>query len=61
MAQNFLLIFGEKPGKSVRADTDMASEVVNCMMQRYDKDSLSIKVPQIFSNLKSKDAKFEFV
>ena len=39
----------------------MVSEIVNNFMQKYDKDSLSIKVPQIFNTLKSRDAKFEIV
>ena len=61
VAQNFLFIFGNQPGKSILAETQMVYEISQVLSQEYDIETLSIQIPRAFDFLKSDDAHFEIV
>ena len=56
VAQNFMFIFGNAPGKSVLAETQMVYELVQTLAQRFDVETLTIQIPQAFNYFKGQDA-----
>ena len=59
--QKYCLIWGCRPGTQVLADTNMVKEISDVMKERFDRNTLSLRIPQAFDQLKSKDAEFEMV
>ena len=59
MHQNFVFVFGCPASKTVKADTNMVSEIVDAINTRFSTEDLTLLVPDIFENLTSQDAKFE--
>ena len=60
-AQNFLFVFGHRPGKGIQAETLMVFEIVQMLTQEYDTETLSIQIPSAFDFLKGDDVNFEIV
>ena len=52
VAQNYLFIFGAKPGKFILANTQMVFEIAYYMTQDYEKETLSIQIPRFFDFFK---------
>ena len=61
LAENFCLLFGSEPAKTVISDTTMVKDVVDLLESDYDKEHLAIRIPDALDYLKGKDAKFEMV
>ena len=60
-SENYLLIFGSKPGKLTSAETKMAFEIAYTMCHDYDKGNITIQIPQLFDFFKGQDANLEIV
>ena len=43
--QNFLLMWGCRPSKTVIADTNMINEIADVMTDRFNRDTLSLSIP----------------
>ena len=56
-----MMIFGSPPGLGVNADTKMASEIAAIFEHQYEKDFLTLHIPNCFEDLKSNDANLEMV
>ena len=52
-AQNYLFIFGNKPGKLLLARTTMVHEISNSMNNDFDRETLSLKIPSFFDCFKA--------
>ena len=61
LAENFCLIFGSEPAKTVLSDTTMVKDLTDLLETDYDKERLAIRIPDALDHLKGKDAKFEMV
>ena len=59
--QNFILLWGEKPGSSVIWDTKMVKELIEKLEAGIDKNTLSNQFPKVFEQLRGEDASFELV
>ena len=59
--QNFALYFGCRPARGVLAETTMVKDVVEILLQRYDRISFVVQFPNCFDDLKGNDANFEMV
>ena len=59
--QNFLLMWGCRPSSAVNANTKMIAEIVNVLLTKLDRNTLTIQLPQAFEHLKGEDANFEMV
>ena len=59
--ENLCLIFGTEPAKTVLAETTMVKDITDLFDSEYDKENLSIRIPDAFDHLKGADAKFEMV
>ena len=57
--QNLILVFGCPASKTVKADTNMVSEIVDAFNTRFSTEDLTLEIPAVFENLTSQDAKFE--
>ena len=58
---NCILMYGCKPQKAVAAETTMVSDVTNTLLNRFDRNTLTLRIPAAFEHLKGKDANFEMV
>ena len=58
---NFLLMWGCRPSLGVKIDTKMVKNVVDTLMNKFDRINLSVKLPEVFEQLKGSDAMFEMV
>ena len=43
--QNFIIIWGCRPSRSVEAKTNMVNEIAQVMRDRFDRDNLSLYIP----------------
>ena len=59
--QNFLFLYGCSPNMGVLAKTTMIKDIVDVFLNRFDRSTFSVLVPDIFDDLKGKDANFEMV
>ena len=59
--KNFILLFGCRPQLGVKAKTKMVHELMQLMRQRYNRDTLCLKLPDSFEHLQAEDAEFEMV
>ena len=59
--QNFLFMWGCRPSDGVAAKTEMVGDLINTLMNFYDKSNLTFVIPQGFEHLKGKDVNFEMV
>ena len=59
--QNFILIYGTRPGLVVKADTKMMEEVAERMENRFDKNSFTLSIPKMFDDMIGVDADFEMI
>ena len=57
--QNFVLVFGCRPGKGVKANTKMVKEFTKTMLEKYEMINFSLTFSEVFENLHSNDANFE--
>ena len=58
---NFLLIWGCSPSLQVLAATEMVKEICKLLRTRYERSTLTIRIPECFDHLKGEDANFEMV
>ena len=54
-------MYGCKPSKAVLAETSMVADITNTLVNRFDRNTLSLKIPAAFEHLKGNDANFEMV
>ena len=59
--QNFLFMWGCRPSDGVAAKTEMVGDLINILVNNYDKSNLTFVMPQGFEHLKGKDVNFEMV
>ena len=59
--QNLLLMWACQPSGGVRTDTKMMDDIRQIFEHRFDKDTLMLRIPQVFKHLKSVDVNFEMV
>ena len=59
--ENVILMYGCKPSKAVLAETTMVADITNTLENRFDRNTLSLKIPAAFEHLKGNDANFEMV
>ena len=59
--QNAILVFGTPPRGTVDANTTMVQEIVKAFENNYDKNNLTLSLPQVFKQITSKDSKLELV
>ena len=59
--ENVILMYGCKPSKAVLAETTMVKDISNTLINRFDRNTLSLKIPAAFEHLKGNDANFEMV
>ena len=45
--QNFMLIYGAKPGMGVNIDTKLIHDVMTCFLELYNKKTLTVLLPDI--------------
>ena len=57
--KNYLMIFGTPPADTVNADTKMVAEISDIFLNRYDRSTFELKIPDCFNDLYSVDANFE--
>ena len=55
------MLFGSPPGMGVNANTDMAREISDIFLDRYEKRFFTLTIPACFDDLFSKDANIEMV
>ena len=56
---NQVFIFGSKAGLGVKAETKMAMEFAENMLNKYSRISFELRFPRCLNGLDSKDADFE--
>ena len=61
LIQNFMLIYGSRPGYGVKIDTKLIRDVMRCFMELYCKVTLTVKLPAIFENLQGSDTNIEII
>ena len=54
-------MYGCKPSKFVEAETSMVDDIINTFVNRFNRSTLSLKLPSAFEHLKGSDAAFEMV
>ena len=59
--QNFILLSGCSPDMTVAAKTKMIEDIADVLLNRFDKTTFSILLPQYFEDLKGQDANFEMI
>ena len=52
VAQNFIFLYGCFPSKMINDDAKMVSQIVDTMVNRFDKNTLTLEVPHAFEHLK---------
>ena len=60
-SQNFLMMWGCGPSRQVALETAMITNITDTLKNRFDRDTLTIQLPQAFDHLKGEDALFEMV
>ena len=59
--QNFQFLFGCRPSKTVRSDTQMVDEIADTFDTYFDKNQLTLKFPDVFAQMINNDANIELV
>lgn len=59
--QNLILMFGCRPAKTVMADTKLIYELSYTFENNYDKNTLTLKIPDVLTHMSNKDAKTELL
>ena len=59
--QNFMMIFGAKPGDGVSTDTKLIPDVMRCFENYYDRLTYTITFPNILACLQGSDTNIEIV
>ena len=59
--QNFAFLYGCKPSIGVNADTTMVTDVIKTLLNRFDRNELTVSIPDVFDSMKGRDATFEMV
>ena len=54
-------MWGCRPSKSVEAETKMVKDIVHTFMNKFDRDTMSIQLPDAFDHMKGSDTNFEMV
>ena len=57
--QNFIMVFGCRPGKGVKAKTKMVKEFTSSMLEKTETTDYTLTLSQVFEGLHSADANFE--
>ena len=58
---NVAMLYGTEPGKIVDADTTMVKDFVKTLVNRFDKRTLAVQIPDALDQMKGKDTNFEMV
>ena len=58
---NFAFLYGCKPAYTVDVDTTMVQDFVKTLMNKFDKNTLSVTIPHGLNQMKGKGVKFEMV
>ena len=61
LIDNFMLIYGSKPGYGVKIDTKLIRDVMRCFLELYDMHSLTVTLPNILDQLQGSDTNIEIV
>ena len=61
LVQNFMLIFGAKPGYGVSSNTKLIYDVMNCFENFYDKLTQTVMIPGALNCLHGSDTNIEIV
>ena len=61
LIDNFMLIYGSKPGYGVKIDTKLIRDVMRCFLELYDMHSLTVTLPKILDQLQGSDTNIEIV
>lgn len=59
--KNFILVFGCSPGAGVNAASEFIGDTIKLYTANFDPESGEILVPDVYSEVVSRDAKFEVV
>ena len=59
--QNLILTFGTKPLSGLQAGSSMIQEITEAFENNWNKDDLTLKLPSVFNEIVTKDAKLEIV
>ena len=59
--QNLIMLFGCPPNAGVIAATKMMLDMRNCLWHKYNRKTLMCIIPEIFDDIKGKDANIEIV
>ena len=49
LVQNFCFIFGNKPSRSLLAESTMVTDITDLMTNDFNHDTLSLKIPECFN------------
>ena len=61
LVQNFMLIFGAKPGVGVKSDTKLIHDVMSCFQKFYEKLTQTVMIPTVLNCLQGSDTNIEIV
>ena len=61
MVQNFMFLFGTKPGRGVDAKTKFIFDVMSCFEKFYDLPTQLVTFPNVVDYLKGSDTNIEIV
>ena len=59
--QNFMFMWATYPSGGVSNDTRMMLDINDIFKNRFDRNTLMLKIPHVFKNLKGLDVNFEMV
>ena len=55
------MMWGCRPQEQVKLETAMITNITDTLKNKFDRDTLSIQLPQAFDHLKGEDTSFEMV
>ena len=56
---NFIILYGTKPGKMVKLDTQMIKDFIDNIYRRTDRIQFKVMFPDVLYQMKTEDANFE--
>ena len=59
--QNFCCLYGAKPSEGIISDSSMVKDFTKTLLNRFERKTLSVTIPDVLEHMKSKDASFEMV
>ena len=53
--KNFVLVFGNQPALTIKAESEMVSELAYAFENKFDNDDLTLRFPDVFKEITSRD------